>query len=218
MPAPFIVAGIVALATLVVSGLGVAIRQLLKALANKKLTILGAQRVGKTTLFQTLRDGKPPKTAKRTVDPEPGMKFTLRLRGKDVRFEMPKDLPGHDGVAFPSWKAAFESSDHVWYVFRADLIASQDASTVKLVTSHLDLFKSWLSAMNGPHPKIILVGNFADKSDAFSQNRQEFSQEVANSDPIKAAVVRLDHAGLVVGSLATYPMAKALIRAIRAQL
>lgn len=215
MPAPLIVAAVVALATLVVSGLGVVIHQLLKSLANKKLAILGAQRVGKTTLFQTLRDGKPPKSSKRTVDPEPGMEFTLRMGRRDVRFEMPKDLPGHDGVAFPAWRAAFKSSDHVWYVFRADLIASGDLATINLVKSHLDLFKTWLTAMNGAHPKIILIGNFADKIDGYPQNRQDFLREVANSAPIKAAVVKLGDAGLVVGSLATYPMAKAMIRGIK---
>ncbi|MER3386861.1 MAG: GTPase domain-containing protein [Microcella pacifica] len=209
-----IVAAAVAFSAVGAAGLVLAINRLLRFLANKKLTILGAQRVGKTTLFQTLRDGKPPKRSKYTVDPEPGMEFTLRLKGKDVRFAIPKDMPGHDGVAFPTWRAAFESSDQVWYLFRADLIASGDVATIQLVTSHLTLLKVWLKSMSGPKPSVLLVGTFADQVSDYSHSHEDVLKRVADCAPIKAGQVQLNNAELVVGSLANARMATTMVKTI----
>ena len=53
MPVPVIIVAVaVAFSAVGAAGLVLAINRLLRFLANKKLTILGAQRVGKTTLFQ----------------------------------------------------------------------------------------------------------------------------------------------------------------------
>lgn len=213
MPIP-VIALVVAVVVIAVGGIGAAVLKLRSALANKKLTILGATRVGKTTLFRILRDGKLSRVTPATVDAEPGTTFTLKVSGKDMHFQIPKDLPGHGGVAFPDWKKAFIGSDHVWYLFRADLIAAQDRATVDLVTVHLKMFENWLPAMNGPRPKILLIGTFSDKSSNGLGRHDDLAIAVANADPIKAEVVKLGHAGLVVGSMATPASARALLKGI----
>lgn len=210
MPAPIVLAGVV----LAVLALGSAAAwSVIRILANKKLSLLGAQRVGKTTLFQTLRDGKPPESSTATVDAEPGTEFVLRLKKKDVRFEIPKDLPGNDGLAYPAWQKAFATSDYVWYLFRADLIAEADKSTIEIVKGHLNLLDMWRKQHGGSRPKILLVGTFADKNPGFPKNLEQIQALVNDSPPIKAGRVKLE-AGLVVGSMANAALARKLLKSI----
>lgn len=219
MPAPIVIAaiwGVAALAT--AGGIALVALRLVKILANKKLAILGAQKVGKTTLFQMLRDGKVSKVSGRTVDAEPGTEFILRISGKDIRFEIPSDVTGNDGAAYPEWRKAFAQADFVLYLFRADEFVAGIDKTVKLVSDHLSVMKVWLDAHRGSPPKIVLVGTFADQWPGFPQKRQELAHLVADSDVIKAAVVKLNNAGLVVGSLANTRLAGSVIKGIEKQL
>lgn len=219
MPAPFVVAAIWGVASLVVAGgVSLVVLKLVKVLANKKLSILGAQGVGKTTLFQMLRDGKVPKVSHRTVDAEPGTTFVMKISGKDIRFEIPKDVEGNDGAAFPEWRKAFDESDFVLYLFRADEIAAGTDKVIKQVNDHLLMLKGWLVGRQGPAPKIVLVGTFADQWPQFPEKRQELSRLVADNSVIKAALVKLNNAGLVVGSLATSRLASSVIKNIEKQL
>ena len=214
MAVPFIPVILAVSALVVAGGITLAIRSLLTILSNKKLAILGAQRVGKTTLFQMLRDGKVPKVTGETVDAEPGTSFVLKISGKDIRFEIPKDVSGNDGVAFPEWRKAFDGADFVLYLFRADKIAAGDEKTVKLVKDHLSLIKGWLATHQGLPPKIVLVGTFADQSPGFSERRYVLDSVVASHPVIKAGLVKLNNARLVVGSQATTRLASSLIKKI----
>ena len=215
MPVPIVVLSIWAVAALAaMGGIGLVIWKLAKILGDKKLAILGSPRVGKTALFQMLRDGKVPKVAHRTVDAEPGTTFTLKVAGKDIRFEIPKDVSGSGGIAFPEWRKAFDGADFVLYLFRADQLAAGDEKTVKLVSNHLSLMKGWLVAHKGPPPRIVLVGTFADQSQGFPGTRHELYRVVADQPAIKAALVKLNNAGLVVGSLASTRLASSLIKSI----
>ena len=215
VPLPIVVFSIWGVAALAaVGGIGLAIWKVANILADKKLAILGSPRVGKTTLFQMLRDGKVPKVADKTTDAEPGTTFTLKVSGKDIRFEIPKDVNGNGGVAFPEWRKAFDGADFVLYLFRADQLAAGDEKTVKMVSNHLTLMKGWLVARKGQPPKIVLVGTFADQSLGFPETRHELNRVVADQPAIKAALVKLNNAGLVVGSLASTRLASSLIKSI----
>ena len=219
MPVRIIQAGIVALATAVVAGVvALAVKMLMRKLADKKIAILGAQQVGKTTLLLVLRDGKIPRRVTATVDPAPGGKFSMPVGDRTVDFEVPRDIPGNDDMAYSTWKEALDESDYVWYLFRADLIALNDPDTNSLVSDHLGVIKDWMNNLSGKKPKVILIGTFADLSPSYSTSLAEFRKSVASGESIKIGLVKLKSAKLVVGSLLKEKDATALIRNVRSHL
>ena len=137
---------------------------------------------------------------------------------RTVDFNVPKDIPGNDSLGYPMWKEAFKDADYVWYVFRADLMAVGDPTTISIVSDHLDALKDWVDKARGKKPKIILIGTFADLSPVYSQNLAEFRQSVASGESIKIGLVKLKNAKLVVGSLIREKDAISLIKNLSSHL
>ena len=219
VPIRLIQAGVVALATAVLAGVvAVAVKITMHKLAGKKVAILGAQQVGKTTLLLTLRDGKVPSRVSRTVDPARGGTFSLPVGDKKVDFEVPKDVPGNDDLAYSTWKEALNGADYVWYLFRADLAALHDPGTNRMVQDHLDVIKDTVIGSRNKKTKVILIGTFADLSPTYFTNLAEFRKAVASIESIKIGLVRIKNAKLVVGSLLKDKEATALIRTVRSHL
>lgn len=204
--------GIAAIAT--AGGIYLAVQRMVKILANKKLSILGAQRVGKTTLFQMFRSGKVTKKSSETVDAEPGTIFVLRISGKEIHVEIPRDVEGNDGAGFPEWRKAFDDAHFVLYLFRADQLLTGSQQNVALVKSHISMLQGWLAEKHGNPPRIVLVGTFADQLPGFPGKRDELNQLVGNHPVIKAGMVKLNNAGLVVGSLENTRVAGYLVKSI----
>lgn len=196
----------------------IAIRKLVKKLAGKRVAILGGQRVGKTTLLHILRDGRVQKRASRTVDPAPGGRFVMEVGGKEIDFDIPKDLPGHHNFGLTHWKTAFAEADYVWYLFRSDLIAQGDPSEIRKVEDHLDLFKQWMGSGSSTRPKVILIGTWADQAPGYTEDFAEFIGDIGGSAPIKHGAIKLNNADLVVGSLVTNKDSKVLIKSLRSYL
>lgn len=217
MPIPFIIVAAI-LAALGLGGVALLIRRVVKKLAGKRVAIVGRQQVGKTSLLWVLSEGRLPDRARVTVDPDQGGQFSLTVGQATVDFAVPKDLPGNDGLGFADWKDAFSHADYVWYLFRADLIALGDVGEVALVKSHLDMFKDWMGPTPASGPKIILIGTWADKHPGFSEDSAGFKRAVASSAPIKIASVKLNNAGLVIGSLLTDKDARALVKSLERRL
>lgn len=220
MPIPLIVpigVGALGLATALGFGIPKVIKHFGKRARGKSITILGRQEVGKTTLLHFLSKGQLPDSRKRTPDPLPGETFKLPLHGKgEVRFTVPKDLPGHTEPAYKDWKSGFESSDFVWYMFRSDLLVADDKNELKIVKEHLDYLSDWYSDlrdMNAARPRVILVGVFADKDTRFSDDG-EFESWVKAIPIIKQNAVKLGKADIVIGSQVSKSSAKQLVERI----
>lgn len=219
MPIRLIQAGVVALATAALAAVvAIAVKVTIHKLAGKKVAILGAQQVGKTTLLLTLRDGKVPSRVSKTVDPAPGGTFTLPVGDKKVDFKVPKDVPGNDNLAYSTWKEALDGADYVWYLFRADLAALHDPDIDSIVRDHLDVIKDSVKTSGNKKTRVILIGTFADLSPMYSTNLAEFRKSVASSESIKIGLVKIKNSRLAVGSLLKEKEATALIRTVRSHL
>lgn len=212
MPLPLIVIPLALAAAALSGGVFVAAKAIAKSLEGKNVAILGGQQVGKTTLLNLLRGGENQEL--QTL----GGKFTIEIKGKPVDLNVPRDLAGRDGLGFAAWKEAFSESDYLWYLFRADLIARRDAETIELVKGHLDMFKAWLGTAAGARPKVILIGTWADQHPDFARRVARFIKTVDESDVIKFGSVKLNNAGVVVGSLATEKDADKLLKGIKSRL
>lgn len=214
MPLPLIPIAIALAGVAAFGGVAFVITMFGKKLAGQRVAILGRQQVGKTSLLHFLREGRVPARSWNTVDPVQGGKFAMEIGGKTVHFDVPKDLPGNDGLGFADWKEAFAGADYVWYLFRSDLIAQGDSSEIDMVKEHLDMFKEWMSAGKPTCPKVILIGTWADKDPGFQQDSGKFKLDVGSASPIKIGAVKLNHAGLVVGGLLTDKDAITLVKSL----
>ena len=217
MPFPLIP---IAVAVVVISGgAALALRLLWKKLDGKNVAILGARQVGKTALLNALKgDHLPERSIGQSRAPFEGQ-FAMEVSGKTVQFDVPRDLPGDSSdVGFKLWREAFLRADYVWYLFRADLLAAGDLETVERITSHLDRFKDWLDSSKTVRPRIVLIGTYADNSPEYGNDALAFIDSVRSSAPLKLGLVRLNYAGLVVGTLGDIKGARKLIRHLRSQL
>jgi energy-coupling factor transporter ATP-binding protein EcfA2 len=202
MPLPLIPVAIAAGVAVVAGGIALAVPRVMRPLKGKRIAVLGARGVGKTTLLQILRDRRLPSRKRGSTDPAPEGLFSMEVQRKSVNFAVPNNVSGNGGLGYPVWKQEFKQSDFVWYLFRADLIAQGDAETLEDVRGHLDMFRAWIDSGKSKGPKIILIGTFSDKAITSELNLEELTHIVAGAAPIKAGVAMLNNAGLVVGSLA----------------
>jgi hypothetical protein len=200
-------------------GAAFATRLLWKKLDGKSVAILGARGVGKTALLSTLQHGDLPNRSITSGELGFDGKFSMEVNGKTVAFDTPRDLAGNDAdVGFKRWKEAFLGADYVWYVFRADLIAQGDSETIERVSGHLNRFKDWMLSSKAGHPSIVLIGTHADNAPEYGHDAAAFAEMVRSSAAIKLGLVKLNHAGLVVGSLSTINEAKKLVKELRGEL
>lgn len=215
LPIPIVVGGVAAVVTLTANLMK---PKMSKRLAGKRVAILGGQQVGKTTILRYLEfDGLLEGEVRRTADAAGGGSFTLDVAGADTVFDVQKDLPGDQGLQYKDWREAVDGADHVWYLFRADLVAEHNPEQVELIRKHLLMLWGWLDSKKADRPKVILVGTHADRHELFESDPARLSQIVRNADALKINAVKLN-AGVVVGSLATEDAAKRLRRSLRGQL
>lgn len=218
MPLPLIPLAVVAGLAVFGSGAGLAIRRMVGAQTYKQVAILGAESVGKSSLLHFFRDGRMPPSASATVSPTHGAKFMMDIDGVSVGFETRRDLPGSDGLGYPSWKLAIKGADYVWYMFRADLIAISDRETLEIVERHMALLVDWLATVRRNPPKVVLVGTHVDLLPESAQEIRWLKAAVSSSPPIKSGVVKLGDAVLALGSLSSGADASLLKRAVACQL
>jgi hypothetical protein len=175
-------------------------QRLAKRLKNQKVSILGAEKVGKSSLLAALRRPKRDNMLPPTSAPPQG-EFTMQIGGAEVSFVVPRDLPSNPGVGGHIWKDAFQSADHVWYLFRADLLARADSTTIERVRDDVSLLSAWMK--NANPPKVTLIGTWADADPAWEDDPSGFAERVSSATPIDIAQVLLHKAPVVVGSLET---------------
>lgn len=219
MPFPILVVPIAAAAVAVSAAVFAALPRIWKILDQRTVAILGAPQTGKTALIRLLRDVNAPEDGLPSAKPGADRgRFRLEIKGKAVDFAVPRDLPGSDGLSVAEWKDAFAVADHVWYLFRADLVAQGDAGTIQLVRTHLALLRKWLSAKPASAPKVLLVGTWADEHPDNARHPSRVAKQVLEADVIKIGSIRLGGAAVVVGSLSTSKDADRLLRGIKSRL
>ncbi|MFB2895409.1 hypothetical protein ACE1CI_21100 [Aerosakkonemataceae cyanobacterium BLCC-F50] len=170
------------------------------ALRGKRIGILGDKAVGKTTLFNYLRDGKKPEnyiqTLKDTLDKKEIINNFEGL-GVNILFRKTTDISGSEDF-YPAWKEIFLNSDIIFYLFRTDFLLNGNSKAIERIeadlqqiTGWIESYNSWQTLLNKTVQKkwFFIVGNhWIDDRDyqmVGSKNQSDYIDKVVEKTVIK---------------------------------
>ena len=168
MPFPLIIPIIIALAVGGAVG-GVVVsnwENITYALKGKKIAVLGARAVGKTTLLKYMEKDILIERYKQTLDKQKIER--IKLEELDIMLKKTDDVSG-DKAAYGAWKKLFEEADLVLYIIRTDMLLKHDLTTEKRVEDDLRQVEGWIRECDPKNPKkqFFIVGNHWDSDPDF---------------------------------------------------
>jgi tRNA U34 5-carboxymethylaminomethyl modifying GTPase MnmE/TrmE len=135
------------------------------ALKGKKIAVLGARTVGKTTLLKYMEKGILIERYTQTVDVKEIERIRIKLGDLDIRLEKTDDVSGNK-AAHGAWKKLFEEADLILYIVRTDMLLKHDSSTEKRAEEDLRQIQGWIKECN-PKKQFFIVGNHWDTDPDF---------------------------------------------------
>ena len=160
MPIDWVIVGIGA--AIFSSGAGAATvvwkwEDILFQMKGKRIAVLGARQVGKTTLLSFISKKVLVKDYKATLKPEDIERKMLTEYGIDIRLKSTQDVAGSDTADLRVvWKNLCEKSDTIIYILRTDLLLNFHQATENRVKTDLQHITEWVKNNN---KKLIIVGN-----------------------------------------------------------
>lgn len=221
MPLPWIIV-IVAKALLAGVGTGLAtyfiggvIEAIIAEWKGKKLAVLGARGVGKTTLVQFLSSGSLPAEYKQTVAPEKVKSRRFQLRELDLKIKETLDVSGSK-AAYAEWKELVDQADVVLYLLRADRLFARDAEVEARIRNDLHHIGGWLDGRS-ERPRFFIIGTHCDLDNeyrALSDDRVGDYTDKFYKLPIVSEMVALGGGSkvtkVIIGSTETIQATEAL--------
>ncbi|NJN24022.1 MAG: GTPase domain-containing protein [Acaryochloridaceae cyanobacterium RL_2_7] len=135
------------------------------ALKGKKIAVLGARAVGKTTLLKYLEKGILIERYKQTLDKQEVERTRIKLGDLDIRLKKTDDVSG-DKAAYGVWKKLFEEADLIFYIVRTDMLLRHDSSTEKRAEDDLRQIQGWIKECS-TEKQFFIVGNHWDTDPDF---------------------------------------------------
>ena len=208
---------IIAVATVVGGGVVLNWDKILIGLSGKKIAILGARGVGKTTLIKFLTTGSIPESYKQTVHPERVEKRRFQLRDLDLKIKDTRDLPGGSD-AYAEWKRLYNEADLVFYLLRVDRLVERNVETENRVRRDMKQIEGWLKAKE-PQSRFFIIGTHCDLTDPdlteLSEDKRGDYQDAVRALPvIQECVQRVGSDStvtVVLGSLKSREETEALV-------
>lgn len=188
------------------------------ALKGKKIAVLGARRVGKTTLLTYMSQGILIDTYVQTLKGQEVQRKRMKLGDLDIKLKKTNDISGSTD-AYVKWKELFSESDLILYIVRTDQLLNRDSDTENRVDADLRQIQSWIKVSD--KKQFFIVGNHWDSDPDFKNLKPDNLGDYA--DRFKALpVVRImiQRAGglskvkVVLGSLKSKDKADRLITEI----
>jgi hypothetical protein len=134
------------------------------ALDGKKIAVLGARAVGKTTLLTYLEKGILIEKYKQTLDRQEVERTRIKLSALDIRLKKTDDVSG-DQSAYAAWKDLFDTSDLIFYIVRTDKLLKRDSTTEKRCEDDLKQIHGWIKSNS--KQQIFIIGNHWDDDPEF---------------------------------------------------
>lgn len=185
---------------------------------SKSVAILGGHKAGKSTLLRYLLANSVADNQEVGIASTSSGVFELQLGRRKTKFTVSRDLPSSEVLGHPQWRKAFKKADHIWYLFRSDLLAKNDPETVRRLRNDLDVMKAWRTDRGSRAPRIVLIGSWVDQVPDWHHAPLEVLERVRSTEPLKFGAVKLGNAPVVVGSLASDKDAEALVSRLKENL
>lgn len=166
MPLPLIPI-VIALAVGGVAGSAVALNweNITYALKGKKIAVLGARAVGKTTFLKYMEKGILIERYRQTLDKQEIERVRIKLGDLDIMLKKTDDVSG-DKAAYGVWKKLFEEADLVLYIVRTDMLLKHNFSTEQRAEDDLRQVQGWIKEFNSKK-QFFIVGNHWDSDPEF---------------------------------------------------
>lgn len=218
MPLPLIPI-VIALAVGVTGGVVVSSNweNMMYALKGKKIAVLGARAVGKTTLLKYLEKGILIERYKQTLNKQEVER--IKLSDLDILLKKTDDVSGSKD-AYGVWKKLFEEADLILYIVRTDMLLKHDSSTEKRAEDDLEQIQRWIKDFQSKK-QFFIVGNHWDTDPVFKNltpDKRGNYEDRFRALPVVRRMTQLAGGAatvkVVLGSLATEKDANELITSI----
>jgi len=191
------------------------------SLKGKKIAVLGARKVGKTTLLKYMEKGILIERYKQTCDKDAIERTRIKLGDLDILIKKTDDVSG-DIAQYYVWKNLFEGSDLVLYIVRTDMLLKHDSETEKRTEDDLKQIQSWIKELSSTQRKqLFIVGNHWDSDPVYKNltpDQKGNYQSQFTSLPIVKKMIQLAGGAakvkVALGSLANEQDANNLIQTI----
>ena len=191
---------------------------------GKKIAILGARGVGKTTLISFLTTGCIPESSKQTTRSEKAKGRRFSLRELDLKIKDTRDLPGGPD-AYAEWKELFDEADVVFYLLRIDKLVESDAEAENRVRRDMKQIEMWLKDQASLPRLFFIIGTHGDLANpdltTLPENEQGNYQDRIRALPIIQECVQRaggsHNTKVVLGSMKSKEETEALVFGIFSQ-
>lgn len=137
------------------------------ALQGKKIAVLGARAVGKTTLLKYMEKGILIERYKQTLDKKEIERTRLKLGDLDILLKKTDDVSGGES-SYSVWEKLFHEADLVLYIVRTDMLLKHDSNTEKRTEKDLEQIRIWNKKGDSKKQKqFFIVGNHWDTDPIF---------------------------------------------------
>ncbi len=189
------------------------------ALKGKKIAVLGARAVGKTTLLKYLEKGILIERYKQTLDKEEVERTRIKLGDLDIRLRKTDDVSG-DQSAYGGWKKLFDESDLILYIVRTDDLLKRDPATEKRCEDDFKQIQGWIKESKRRKQFFIVGNHWSDDPEFKSLGPDQMGNYVDRFMALPVVKTMTQRAGgaatvkVALGSLATERDADFLITRI----
>jgi len=222
---PVIAWGVGWIVTAVIGGIGVGLagavlyQLVMNKWKGKRVAVLGARAVGKTTFLSFLTTGSIPENYEETLYSTECDGRRFQLKDLQLRIKDSFDVGGAKHNICEEWKNEFIESDIVFYLLRADLLMNDDSDTVNRVRSDFNIIKDWVDELEvKERPTFYIIGTHCDLDILYSKLPEKNKAAYIDKFQLLPIIVDLRCLGgvdkVILGSMKTLEYTEALVYAI----
>jgi GTPase SAR1 family protein len=181
---------------------------------GKRIAVLGARSVGKTTLFSFLKNGEIEKNKayQQTTMKERFEQTEVKIDDASLKISTSFDVGGGK-YSYSTWSEEIKESDYILYLLDSSKVLEKDKEHISVIKSDMTAIQKDISKYKSQEKTIFLI---ATKSDCHSRYKSNnFEDELMNSPIILETILRLGgtkNCKFIVGSLCSTEEAKSLVK------
>lgn len=182
---------------------------------GKKIAVLGARGVGKTSFFTFLEKGEISEQHEQTYCKQKKEGIFIKLDDKKIIFGSTYDVGGKD---YGSWLDLIQVSDIIVYMMDINRVLKKDTLYIMTVREDLSKIAEQIREQEqkkGNKLNVILMLNHADEYQLYYSSFMEFEKKTLHNALVNEVILMLGgttKCQVIIGSLKTPDEAKKLVK------